>query len=277
MFTSDDGFASSQPPRPAVIDPSFTGEAVDSGPADHGALFDFDFGALAPNAEQDVQDLLRRGAQPRPQVLGALGSVGAEAYSLGQPSTPDGPTLGTPNTFTFGFAGIGGQPRAGLDHDQEGRRPRQRDGLLVHHDRQRPLAVLARRRRRPALSPNEKTFTGLLPGTYTVTEGAGAGTLLSGLTCDTGGVGDTGTRTATITLTEAAHVTCTYTNTTPGSITIVKDAVPNSTKDYAFTTSGTGLVTLQPRRRRRPHTVELEDVQRPAPRRLHGDRGHGRR
>jgi len=32
----------------------------------------------------------------------ALEAVDAELYSLGQPSTPDGPTLGTPNTFMFG-------------------------------------------------------------------------------------------------------------------------------------------------------------------------------
>ena len=32
----------------------------------------------------------------------ALEAVDAEIYSLGQPSTPDGPTLGTPNTFMFG-------------------------------------------------------------------------------------------------------------------------------------------------------------------------------
>ena len=30
----------------------FTGEAVDSGPADHGSLFDFGFGTLAPGAEK---------------------------------------------------------------------------------------------------------------------------------------------------------------------------------------------------------------------------------
>ena len=31
-------------------------------------------------------------------------------YSLGQPNTQDGPTLGTPNTFMFAFAGVGGDP-----------------------------------------------------------------------------------------------------------------------------------------------------------------------
>lgn len=45
-YTSDDGFASSNPlSGPSSI--LFEGEAVDSGPADHGALFDFAFGPLA--------------------------------------------------------------------------------------------------------------------------------------------------------------------------------------------------------------------------------------
>ena len=41
-------------------------------------------------------------------ALDALQAVEAEAYSLGQSSTEDGPTLGTPSTFVFGFTGIGG-------------------------------------------------------------------------------------------------------------------------------------------------------------------------
>ena len=35
-------------------------------------------------------------------ALAALDAVDADLYSLGQPNTPDGPTLGTPNTFMFG-------------------------------------------------------------------------------------------------------------------------------------------------------------------------------
>ena len=40
---------------------------------------------------------------------------------------------------------------------------------------------------------------------------------------------------------QAQTITCTYTNTRLGSITIVKDAVPNDAQDFAFTTTGTGL------------------------------------
>ena len=38
----------------------------------------------------------------------AVNAVGAEVYSFGQPSTEDGPTLGTPNTFIFAFGNVGG-------------------------------------------------------------------------------------------------------------------------------------------------------------------------
>src|SRR5207253_3229170 len=48
------------------------------------------------------------GATTETGALAALNSVGVEAYSLGEPSTEDGPTLGTPNTFAFGFTDIGG-------------------------------------------------------------------------------------------------------------------------------------------------------------------------
>src|SRR5437867_3571198 len=42
--------------------------------------------------------------------------VGAEAFSLGQPSANfggGGPEAGTPNTFIFGFSGVGGDPIVG--------------------------------------------------------------------------------------------------------------------------------------------------------------------
>ena len=106
LYTSDDGFASANP----LAGPSsilFEGEAVDSGPADHGALFDFGFDELAPGASLSFTTYYGA-AGTEDGALAALQAVEAEAYSLGQPSTPDGPTLGTPNTFVFGFTGIGG-------------------------------------------------------------------------------------------------------------------------------------------------------------------------
>ncbi len=87
-----------------------TGDFTDLGPADHGANFDFDFGALADGATFTFEifygaALTERGA------LGALAAVGAEVFSLGQCSS-DGAGTGADgcNTFAFGFRGVGGDP-----------------------------------------------------------------------------------------------------------------------------------------------------------------------
>ena len=113
VFTSDDGFASGDPlSGPSSI--QATGTFVDNGPADHGALFDFDFGFLPAGASTSFKTFYGA-AGTEAGALNAIARVGAEAYSFGQPSTPGGPTLGTPNTFIFGFGGIGGSALAGTD------------------------------------------------------------------------------------------------------------------------------------------------------------------
>ena len=105
-FTSDDGFASSNP----LTGPSsilFTGNAVDSGPADHGALFDFAFGPLTAGGSLSFV-IFYGGAADQASAEAALAAVGAEAYSFGQTSTD--PATGTPNTFVFAFGKVGGAP-----------------------------------------------------------------------------------------------------------------------------------------------------------------------
>lgn len=114
-FTSDDGFASANP----LAGPSqllFTGEAVDSGPSDHGALFDFGFGALAAGATTNF-NIFYGAASTEAAALTALGTVGAEVYSLGQADVVNGATTGAPNTFIFGFSGVGGEPVLPLPPD----------------------------------------------------------------------------------------------------------------------------------------------------------------
>ena len=94
VFTSNDGFASSD----ALAGPSdigSTGNFVDAGPSDHGALFDFDFGGLASGATKSFKTFYGA-SDTEAGAAAALAAVGAEAYSLGQPSTEDGATLGTP-------------------------------------------------------------------------------------------------------------------------------------------------------------------------------------
>jgi len=105
-FTSNDGFATSNP-LAGPSDIGQTGSFTDVGPNDHGALFDFDFGNLAPGATREFKTFYGAAATET-GAINALNAVGVEAYSLGEPSTPDGPTLGTPNTFLFGFRDIGG-------------------------------------------------------------------------------------------------------------------------------------------------------------------------
>jgi hypothetical protein len=98
---------------------------------------------------------------------------------------------------------------------------------------------------------NEREFGDLLPQTYTVTEGADpAGWQLTDITCAGGGPNTTDTgRTATIGLDPGENVTCTFTNTQEGTITVVKDAVNDAPQDFTFSTTG-GLT---------PPTFALDD------------------
>jgi len=105
-FSSNDGFASANP----LAGPSslgFTGFFTDVGPNDHGALFDFDFGSLPP-LESRSFDIFYGATGSELDATAAVAAAQAEVWSLGEPSTPDGPSLGTPNTFIFGFSGVGG-------------------------------------------------------------------------------------------------------------------------------------------------------------------------
>jgi hypothetical protein len=115
LFSSDNGFASADPlSGPSSI--LFSGDAQDSGPADHGALFDFGFGNVAPG--NTVSFNIYYGAAPtEAEALTALATIRAEVFSFGQPNTPEGPTLGKPNTFMFAFANVGGGPIIPLDTD----------------------------------------------------------------------------------------------------------------------------------------------------------------
>ncbi|MET4128907.1 outer membrane autotransporter protein [Roseovarius sp. MBR-38] len=110
--SSDDGFVAGNPNVPlATLSPDavLNGNFTDSGPDDHGAVFDFGFGTLAAGGTQDFTIFYGAAASEADAFL-ALGAVGAEVFSLGQPSSPEGDTQGTPQTFIFGFAGVGGTP-----------------------------------------------------------------------------------------------------------------------------------------------------------------------
>ncbi|XXY47545.1 DNRLRE domain-containing protein [Sorangium sp. So ce269] len=117
LFRTDtNGFNSANPFSFSSYQP---GPVTDAGPADHGALFDFDFGDLAPG-ERKVFKTFYGAAGTEADALSALSSVGAEAYSFGQPSTANGPDLGEPNTFIFAYASVPDAPVCGNGVLEEG-------------------------------------------------------------------------------------------------------------------------------------------------------------
>jgi uncharacterized repeat protein (TIGR01451 family) len=106
LYADDNGFQTPDPlgSRSPILS---SGNQVDSGPSDHGALFDFAFGRLAVGESRTFR-IFYGAAGSEPDALNALTAVRAEAYSLGQPSSD--PLYGSPNTFIFAFSGVGGDP-----------------------------------------------------------------------------------------------------------------------------------------------------------------------
>lgn len=111
LFSNDNGFGTPNPLiNPSAIMAGTTNvNFVDKGPADHGAFFTFGFGALADGASVSF-DIFYGAAGNEAAAMAALGAVGAEVYSLGQNNRSFGSTSGTPGTYIFGFAGVGGTP-----------------------------------------------------------------------------------------------------------------------------------------------------------------------
>lgn len=109
LFSNDNGFGFPNPlVNPAARMAGTTNtDFVDFGPSDHGAFFTFGFGSLAIGASTTF-DIFYGAAPSEVAALGALGAVAAEVYSFGQQNGD--PTGGTPATFIFGFAGVGGTP-----------------------------------------------------------------------------------------------------------------------------------------------------------------------
>ena len=101
VAATNDGFASPDPRRPAT-DLGGVGLFTDLGPWDHGALFDMELPELDPG--ESVSFTLWYGAAgTTKEARDALDAVGADAWSLAEPDVPDGPTIGSPNTFAFGL------------------------------------------------------------------------------------------------------------------------------------------------------------------------------
>lgn len=113
VASSDDGFENPNPnsdPLTSISTAPVNDNFSDVGPNDHGAAFEFTFGALAAGATKTFK-IFYGAAASITEALAALGSVGAEVYSLGYPS--NGLADGAPNVFIFAFAGVGGVPLGG--------------------------------------------------------------------------------------------------------------------------------------------------------------------
>ena len=94
---------------------------------------------------------------------------------------------------------------------------------------------------------NSELFEDLEAGEYSVAESTVEGWTLTSITCNEGAnfeIDETNARQVNITLDEGEDVTCTFLNTQnvvqpqTGSITIVKDTVPNGAQNFSFTTTG---------------------------------------
>ncbi|MCB1363902.1 MAG: hypothetical protein KDK02_07260 [Rhodobacteraceae bacterium] len=119
LYSGNDGFVDSDPfaGRSEIGGQLPNTDFVDFGPYDQGTNFDFGFGALAAGESYDFS-IFYGATRTESAALAALAAVGAELYSLGQPSsdplgTGTGTLFGSPvdtATFIFGFAGVGGTP-----------------------------------------------------------------------------------------------------------------------------------------------------------------------
>jgi hypothetical protein len=124
-YANNNGFLSTDPlAARSPLGSGGVGDFVDLGPNDHGALFDFKFGSLAPGAEVKFR-IFYGAAGTETAAYNALGAVRAEVFSFGQSNwsgTGDyrspagapygnyGKTTGAPHTFIFAFSGVGAPP-----------------------------------------------------------------------------------------------------------------------------------------------------------------------
>ena len=108
-LSHDDGFDTPNPllPTSAILAGTTDVDFTDSGPADHGAYFKFNFGTV--KAGESYKFAIYYGAAGTERdALAAIGAEGIELYSLGQSNRNQ--ITGSPATYIFGFKGVGGVP-----------------------------------------------------------------------------------------------------------------------------------------------------------------------
>lgn len=107
-YASDNGFASSNPlvGAGAIIGATVNTDFIDSGPTDHGSVFDFAFGSLGAG-ESRTFNIFYGAAATKAGALSALATINADVYSLGQSMGGGGGANDDAPTFIFAFGGVG--------------------------------------------------------------------------------------------------------------------------------------------------------------------------
>jgi hypothetical protein len=107
-FASDNGFASADPRSyPGEILPSINTDFAHLGPSDHGSVFDFAFGDLAPGASRTF-NIFYGTAADEAGALAEVAILQPNLYSLGLSTAGDGSPNVNSATFLFAFGGVGG-------------------------------------------------------------------------------------------------------------------------------------------------------------------------
>jgi archaellin len=103
LSANTNGFGTGNPLTPDAD----MGDFVDAGPNDHGAQFNFGFGALLMG-ETKTFDIYYGASPTERDAFNALNAVGAEVYSFGQANDDINGTGPGRSTFIFAFSGVGG-------------------------------------------------------------------------------------------------------------------------------------------------------------------------
>ncbi|HEU4977922.1 MAG TPA: Calx-beta domain-containing protein [Solirubrobacteraceae bacterium] len=277
LFDSDDGFATADPlagpsyiDSPSVCGAGYTGPCqftdlgtggefggTATGPDDHGALFDFGFGALASGASKTFK-VYYGAALNETAAINALNTGGAQVYSLGESNCPDGPAiagcdgltagagpqLGEPATFMFGFVTTTGDLSITKTDSPDPVRVGEHLTYTLTVANNGPEAAAGVQVSDPL--PANTTFVSATPS-----QGTCSGT--STVSCNLGAIANSGTATVTIvvtptqtgTLTNTATVSSASADANPANnsstaTTTVDPDVPSASVDDVSHSEGTG-------------------------------------
>jgi uncharacterized repeat protein (TIGR01451 family) len=255
LFDSDDGFADTNPladktyiQSEDVCGAAYTGACAftDLGPSDHGALFDFGFGALAHSASKTFK-VYYGAAQDETTALSALSTGGAQVYSLGESTCPEvgntvagcdalpadaGKLQGKPATFMFGFVTTTG--------DLSITKTDSPDPVAVNHDLTYTLTITNNGPEAAAGVHIEDALPAGVTWKSTTPAAGGSCTGTTTVKCDFPSIGNGASKTVTIVVTPTA------TNADLANTATVTSASADAVPGNNSATSHTQVVADQP-------------------------------